>query len=85
MPKILLEAVDRIAGRRKRSWFIAEATREKLERERFLKALDKTFGAWTDERHPELKTNEDVDKYLDSLREFCSERMERIYCEQVSH
>jgi metal-responsive CopG/Arc/MetJ family transcriptional regulator len=34
-PREILEEVDQIAGKRKRSLFIAEATREKLQKERF--------------------------------------------------
>jgi metal-responsive CopG/Arc/MetJ family transcriptional regulator len=45
LPRKILEEVDQIAGKRKRSLFIAEATQEKLERERFLKILEETKGA----------------------------------------
>lgn len=39
LPRDLVEAIDRIAGRRKRSQFIVEAVREKLTRERQTDAL----------------------------------------------
>lgn len=55
IPHEVLEEVDRIASKRKRSLYITEATEEKLERERFLKALDETTGAWTDKNHHELR------------------------------
>ncbi len=55
IPHEVLEEVDRVAGKRKRSLFITEATREKLERELFLKTLDETKGAWADKNHPELR------------------------------
>ena len=42
LPQEILEEVDQIAGKKKRSLFIAEAAREKLEQERFLKILDET-------------------------------------------
>jgi hypothetical protein len=55
IPKEILEEVDQIAGKRGRSLFIAEAALEKLERERFLKILEETRGAWVDKRHPDLR------------------------------
>jgi metal-responsive CopG/Arc/MetJ family transcriptional regulator len=64
LPRDILEEVDQIAGKRKRSLFIAEATREKLQRERFLKTLEETQGAWSDKNHPELKTAKDMELLL---------------------
>lgn len=80
LPKVLLKTVDRVAGKRKRSHFIAEATAEKLERENFVNALEQTSGVWSDEKHPDLKTKEDVDSYLEKIRTSYM----RNY-EQVSH
>ena len=68
LPHEILDEVDKIAGK-KRSLFIAEATREKLEKERFLKTLEETHGAWTDQNHPELKTNKDVERYVREKRQ----------------
>ncbi len=78
MPHEILEEVDRIAGKRKRSLFIAEATQEKLERERFLMTLDKTKGAWTDRNHPELKTAKDANQYVREKRQSYRRRVKRI-------
>ena len=44
IPQELVAEVDRIAGKRRRSLFIAEATREKLAKERFLAVLEETSG-----------------------------------------
>jgi metal-responsive CopG/Arc/MetJ family transcriptional regulator len=78
LPREILEEVDKIAGKRKRSLFIAEATQEKLERERFLKVLEETRGAWTDKNHPELKTAKDVERYVDEKRGSYSKRVRGI-------
>ncbi|HSB06036.1 MAG TPA: hypothetical protein VLK23_12665 [Thermodesulfobacteriota bacterium] len=75
--EILLE-VDRIAGKRKRSLFITEATQEKLEKERFLKILDETKGAWADKNHPELRTDRDVERYVRGKRKSYRKRMKGI-------
>jgi len=78
LPGEILEEVDRIAGKRKRSFFIAEATREKLERERFLRALDETKGTWSDKNHHDLRTIKDVGKYVREKRQSYQKRIKRV-------
>lgn len=75
IPREVLEEVDKIAGKRRRSLFIAQATKEKLERERFLKALEETKGAWSDKNHPELKTNKHVEQYVREKRQSYRKRL----------
>ena len=65
----ILEEVDQIAGKRKRSLFIAQATREKLQRGRFLRTLEETQGAWNDKNHPELKTARDMEQFISDKRQ----------------
>ena len=77
-PQNILEEVDQIAGKRKRSLFIVKATQEKLERERFLKTLDETKGAWTDKHHAELRTERDMERYLREKRSAYRKRLKRI-------
>jgi metal-responsive CopG/Arc/MetJ family transcriptional regulator len=77
-PLNILEEVDQIAGKRKRSLFIVKATQEKLERERFLRTLDETKGAWTDKLHAELRTGRDMEKYLREKRSSYRKRLKRI-------
>jgi metal-responsive CopG/Arc/MetJ family transcriptional regulator len=78
IPQDILEEVDKVAGKRKRSLFVAEATKEKLERERFLKVLDETSGAWTDTNHPELKSIKDVEHYVREKRRSYRKRVRRL-------
>ena len=78
IPRDILEEVDEIAGKRKRSLFIAEATREKLQRERFLRTLEETQGAWSDKNHPELKTARDMDQFVSDKRQSYRRRLKRI-------
>lgn len=77
-PRDILEEVDKITGKRRRSLFIAEATREKLERERFLKTLEETKGAWKDKNHPELKAAKDMERYVREKRQSYRKRLKRI-------
>ena len=78
IPREILDEVDRIAGKRRRSFFIAEATRERVERERFLKVLDGTRGAWTDKNHPDLNTDPDVEQFIREKRRSYRNRIRRI-------
>lgn len=78
LPREILEEVDRIAGKRKRSLFIAEATREKLQRERFLRTLEETQGAWKDKNHPELRTTRDIEQFVSDKRQSYRKRLKRI-------
>lgn len=75
----LLESIDEFVGKRKRSRFVLEATKEKLAKERFLKILERTAGAWKDKNHPKLRARKDVDKYIRKLRSSFSKRTKRIY------
>ena len=74
-PQDVLQEVDKIAGKRKRSFFIVQATREKLQRERFLSVLKETKGAWTDKSHPDLMKPEDVVRYVREKRGGYRKRM----------
>ena len=78
IPHDLLEEVDQIAGKRKRSLFIAEATREKLQKERFLKTLDETQGAWSDKNHPDLKKARNMEQFISGKRQSYRKRLKRI-------
>ena len=78
IPHDILEEVDQIAGKRKRSLFIAEATREKLQKERFLKTLDETQGAWSDKNHPDLKTARDIEQFIRDKRKSYRKRLKGI-------
>ena len=77
-PEEILNAVDEVAGKRKRSLFIVEATQEKLERERFLKSLEETKGVWTAKRHHELKTKRDLERFLREKRRSYRKKLERM-------
>jgi metal-responsive CopG/Arc/MetJ family transcriptional regulator len=77
----ILEEVDQVAGKRRRSCFIEEATREKLEREKFLKVLDETKGAWKDKNHPHLTRAKDVEQYVREKRQSYKKRVSDILSE----
>lgn len=78
LPKDLADNLRQLVGNRKRTKFIIEATREKLQRLKFSKSFNQAIGVWTDANHPDLKTQEDVNKYLKKVRLPTNKRISRI-------
>ena len=68
LPKKLLNRLDEFIPRRQRSRFIATAIQEQLAMLEQLAALEEAAGAWTDENHPEMQTEADIDRWLARLR-----------------
>lgn len=64
LPKELVEEVDRYAGPRGRSRYVAEALTERLRRDRLTEVVTATSGAWRG--HPLFPTSEAV---VDWVRE----------------
>ncbi|TAL22224.1 MAG: hypothetical protein EPN94_11515 [Nitrospirae bacterium] len=77
-PIELIEAIDKSVGGRKRSKFIVEAAKEKLEEIKFRQALEATAGCWKDENHPDLRTQKDIRIYLKKTREKTEQRIKRL-------
>jgi len=78
MPAGLIEEINESVGARKRSSFLVEAAKEKLERIKLAKAMNEAVGSWTEELHPELKTQDDINNWVRSLRQWDIERMKGI-------
>jgi len=76
VPEELMEEIDRLLGKRKRSQFITQAVRKEIQRLNFLKAIRETSGAWKDEDHPEFKKG--VNNWVRSLREEDEKRLKEI-------
>lgn len=76
LPRDLLDEIDRVAGPRRRSTFLAEAAREKLARLRFDQAAARAFGAWKDEDHPELLTDDGMNRFLQRTRKETNRRIQ---------
>jgi len=69
LPEALVAEVDRVAGRRGRSRYVAEALALRLERDRRLAAIREAAGAWRG--HPLFTTSDAV---VDWVREGRAER-----------
>lgn len=68
IPEDTVKAIDYIVGKRKRSQFIVEVLKEKLQQLKLAKAIDKFAGTWRDEDHPELQGRDGVKKWVENLR-----------------
>jgi metal-responsive CopG/Arc/MetJ family transcriptional regulator len=69
LPRELIERLDDRVPSRQRSRFIANAIESQLAIEEQMAAVEETAGIWTEENHPELKTEEDIEAWLQNLRQ----------------
>jgi hypothetical protein len=74
LPEDLLEELRKSVPRREQSKVIAEALRKELKRLKLQKALEKSFGAWKDEDHPELQQG--TEAFIRNLRK--SDRLDGL-------
>jgi len=68
LPKALVDEVDRYAGPRGRSRYVAEALGERLRRDRLRAAVEATAGALNLEDYPHWRTSDDVVAWVRELR-----------------
>ena len=66
LPEDVVEALDRVAGPRGRSRYVAEAVRERVRREERQALLGQIVGAWKD--HPLFPTSDAVYRWVRELR-----------------
>lgn len=71
IPEDLVQSIDALVGKRKRSKFITEAAKKELSRLRLLRALDKAKGSWSNRDHPELARKGGAYKWVRALRNGC--------------
>ncbi len=69
LPKILVSEIRAITAQGEISSFFTEALEHYLAYRKQAIALQKSFGAWKDENHPDLMTPEDTVAYVRELRE----------------
>jgi metal-responsive CopG/Arc/MetJ family transcriptional regulator len=66
LPKELVDEVDRFAGVRGRSRYVADALEQALRRDRLLQVIDQTAGAWAG--NTRWKSDSDVVDWVRALR-----------------
>jgi len=66
LPEDLLEELKRTVPKGEQSKVVGEALRNELKRIKFRKALLSSFGAWKEDKHPELAKG--TRRFVRSLR-----------------
>ncbi len=79
IPNELLEEVDRVAGKRKRSRFVEVAIREKLAREALTLALRASVGILSPADYPEWETPEKSSAWVRASRQEDEARLARKF------
>lgn len=75
LPRELASEIREVVPQGEVSSFVSEAVAQYIAGRRQKVALEKAFGAWKDENHPDLKTPEDSTAFVNSIREADRERM----------
>jgi hypothetical protein len=65
----IVKEIDRLVGKKKRSSFIATATKRELKRLKQLSIIKKFKGTWRDKEHPEMAGKEGTYKWVRKLRD----------------
>ncbi len=79
LPKDLVEAIDRLAGQRKRSQFIEDAIRERVDRARRIELFERMAGSLKDVDIPGWETPEAASEWVRRSRQLDNERLEQLY------
>ncbi len=72
----LIDEIDKLVGKRKRSAFMSEAARRKMISLRQLRALDQAIGAWKDEDHPEWQNGSS--EWIRAMRQESESRFQEL-------
>ncbi len=68
IPDSLMDELKKAIPIRRRSQFIAEAVAERLRVLRLRNALKDSAGCWTNSKHPDLRTQQDINRFLSRFR-----------------
>ncbi len=77
LPEDLVNEIDDLVGKRKRSRFVEEAIREKLKKTAIADALRDTAGIVSEKNHPEWETSKQVAQWVRESRRLDMERLAR--------
>jgi hypothetical protein len=78
LPKKLAGEIRSVTSQGEISSFFTEALEHYIAYRKQKIALEKGFGAWKNESHPDLATPEDSTAYVRSIRKADSERLARL-------
>jgi hypothetical protein len=66
--KSVMDELRRIVPARERTKFVEEVLARELRRLKLREAIEKSYGAWKDEDHPDMMTPEDIDRWIEEQR-----------------
>ncbi len=78
LPKKLAGEIRSVASQGEISSFFTEALEHYMAYRKQTIALEKGFGAWRNESHPDLATPEDSTAYVRAVRKADKERLTRL-------
>ncbi len=78
LPRELAGEIRSIVSQGQVSSFFTEALEHYLAYHKQKMALEKGFGVWKDESHPDLNTPQDSTSYVHSTRKTDKKRLERL-------
>jgi len=83
LPKALIQRLRKHIPARQRDEFVAKALEESLALAEQMAALEETAGAWKDADHPDMRTPEDIDRWLADLRGTWPDRLTQLQTRQT--
>ena len=66
--KSVMDELRRAIPARERTKFVEEVLARELRRRKLRDAIEKSYGAWKDEDHPDMMTPEDIDRWIEEQR-----------------
>jgi metal-responsive CopG/Arc/MetJ family transcriptional regulator len=82
LPEELVQSIDRLVGRRKRSEFVAEAVAEKVARLRLIEATEEAAGSLANVDIPGWATSEEAAAWVRASRKMDDDRLRRILADR---
>ena len=66
--KPVADELRRLIPARERTKFVEEVLARELRRRKLKEAIEKSYGAWKDEDHPDMMTGEEIDRWIEEQR-----------------
>jgi len=66
--KSVMDELRRAIPARERTRFVEEVLARELRRLKLREAIEKSYGAWKDEDHPDMLTFEDINRWIEEGR-----------------
>jgi hypothetical protein len=76
--KPIADELRRLIPARERTQFVEDILARELRRAKLKQAIENSYGAWSDEDHPDMLTFDDVNRWIDEQRKLGSSRQEEL-------